>query len=470
MNEVSCRAFETFFHALEVRGIPRERLVEGLPVRLSDLEDPGARVDWDLHVVLLERLAKLCGGEEALEEIGAGALDAAPLRAVRALSFFFASARHLYWMGCRWVGPSFFSHIQYGYRELDDDRVEVRVEIPEIYRGSRDFFVINAGTLRRTPHLLGLREDAEVEAQISSHRAVYLIRPPRAVSLLGLLRRMTKLPFAAWTAVEELADQQAGLNRALHQLHESGRRLENERDRIDIVEQMGRELLQQLEAERLPDQLLSFLRERFGWRGASLWLSSPEDERLVFYGRVGEVEGDATNSHDLKVSESSVGRLDVWEGERASEPADRDLLEKLLPWIALTVLNTRVAAAGRAVGSGAFRWASKSGEDLFMILDEAGSILYAGPGSDDLLGYDRDDFMQLDITDLIHPEDWPRVVGLFSSLAEHTSSALYSSVRLHHRDGSWRQLEGVAVKVMSEGGADVFLISAGQVRENLQRH
>lgn len=471
MNEVSCRAHQTFFHALEMRGIPEERLVQGLPVTLDDLHDARGRVDWDLHVQLLERLEDLCGGPAALEEIGAAVYDAPPLRAVRALSFFFGNPRQLYWMGCRWVGPSFFAHIRYTFRELDKERVELRLEIPDSYCGSRPFFAICAGSLRSAPRLLGLRDDSEVEAEITPHRGVFVVRPPRRVSLLSLLKRATRLPFAAWTAIEELASQQDGLNRALRDLRESGRRLQHERDRMDTVEEMGRHLLQQLESERLPEKLLGFLADRFGWRGASLHMTGGADDRLAFYGRVGDVDGEIDVAHELQVGDSSVGRLDVWSGPRVTSEADRLLLEKLLPWIAITMLNTRVAASSHFPSAGeAFRWVSKSGDGLFMILDEALRILYAGPGSDDLLGYDSEDFMQLDIAELVHPDDWPRVSDVFQSLSKHSSSAMYSSARLHHRDGSWRQIEGVAVKVMSEGGSDVYLISIGQMGERPSQH
>lgn len=470
MNEVSCRALQTFFHALEVRGISAERLVEGFPVGLDELRDPTGRIDWELHVRLLERLEKLCGGPEALEEIGESIYDAPPLRAVRALAFFFGNVRQVYWMGCRWVGPSFFTHVRYAYRELDKERVEVRLEIPDTYPGSLQFFSIYLGSLRTAPHLLGLREEAEVEAEISPHVGVFRIRPPSGFSLLALLRRATRLPFAAWTAVEELAHQQAGLNRALRDLRESGRRLESEKDRLDTVDEIGRQLLQKIESERMPEQVLGFLRERFAWRGASLYMTSPDEEKLVFYGRVGRCEGDPDASRELRVAGASVGRLDVWRGAHATDAADPELLEKVLPWIAITVLNTRLATSAQPTAEAPFRWVSKSGDDLFLILDGGGRTLYAGPGSTDLLGYDREDFMELDVAELVHPDDWPRVADEFSALSEHTSSAVYSSARLHHRDGSWRRIEGVAVKVLSEGGADVYLISVGQAGEHSQQH
>jgi PAS domain S-box-containing protein len=467
MNEVSCRALDIFFHALRERDIDPERLVEGLPVSLDDLRRD--RIDWDLHVTLLERLELLCGGPDSLEAIGASVFDSSALRAVRAISFFFGNVRQLYWMGCRWVGPSFFSNIRYAYRELADGRVELSLELSPESRPCPQLFSVTAGTLRATPRLMGLREDADLDVSYSSHRAVYRIRPPRSLSFFSLLRRVTKMPFAAWTAIEELGAIQAGLNESIDPRPAPSVAEKTRPDTVDTVDQLGRELLRVLDSERLPDQLLGFLIKRFHWKGASLWMTGANDEQLVFYGRVGSTLGKPTSAHRLAISDRSIGRLDVWEDERRDREGEWELIEKLMPWIAVTVQNAQMAASMRSAEP-AFQWVSKTGEDVFLIVDHEGHILYSGPGSDDVLGYEREDLIRMDATDLVHPDDWPRLLDVASKLSKHSSSAMYSSARIHHRNGSWRKLEGVAVKVMSDGGSDVFLISAGETRSALAPH
>jgi len=471
MNEVSWRALDVIFHALAERGIDPERLVDGLPVSLADLRRD--RIDWDLYVTLLQRLEALCDDPGSLEAIGASAVESQALRAVRALSFFFRKVHQLYWMGSRWVGPSFFSNVRYAYRQLGDGRSEMSLEIAEGFRPCPQLFSLTAGTLRAAPRLMGLREDAQVEASLSSHKVVYRIRAPRSISPLGLLRRVTKLPFAAWTAVEELGAIQAGLNQAIHARPAGLHPANATSDAADTVDQLGRELLRVLDSERLPDQLLEFLALRFGWRGASLWMTGADEGELVFYGRYGSTRGKASSGHRLVISDRPIGRLDVWVDERPGHPDHRDgpedrdgeweLLEKLMPWIAVTVQNSRIAASRRSAEP-AFEWVSKTGEDVFLIIDHEGRILYSGPGQDEVLGYEREDLPRMDATELVHPDDWPRLLDVASKLSRHSSSAMYSSARIQHRNGSWRRLEGVAVKVVSDDGSDVFLISAGQTR------
>ena len=70
----------------------------------------------------------------------------------------------------------------------------------------------------------------------------------------------------------------------------------------------------------------------------------------------------------------------------------------------------------------------------------------------------------------VHPDDWTRLAGEFDAIRSSASSALYSTARVRCSDGSWRPLEGVAIKVLSEGGADVYLVSCGDAAERPTAH
>jgi PAS domain S-box-containing protein len=322
--------------------------------------------------------------------------------------------------------------------------------------------------MRVLPRVLG-RPDAKVESTITPHRATYVIDPPRRGSPIAWLRRLVNLPGAARAAVEEVARQQHQLNRALEEVRSEHAELRSHVEQIATLDRLGRALAKQLGSEQLPDRILDFLTQRFGWSGASLSMKAPDDETLLFYGRSGRTQGEAASSHPLVFGGRPLGHLEVWSEAEAQSVTDRELFERLLPWIAMTVMNARFAANDEASRTG-LRWASKSGRDLFMILDQNARILYAGPRVDEILGYESDDLLQMDVTDLIHPDDWPQLAEDFSALAPHSSSAIYSSARVQNRDGNFRRMEGVAIKVLSEAGAGVYLISCGDAGERSASH
>jgi PAS domain S-box-containing protein len=468
VNEVSCRAIETFFPALEARGIPLEKLLEGLPIDAEYVRDPSRRLDWDTNLRILDRAAELLG-PEGWAEVGRGSLDSVPLRLFRLLGVFVADSRYLYRMVCRWMGPYFFTHVRFGYDDLPDGRVRIDMEIPEGYAGSVLFFQAYEAGLRAVPTLLGHR-DAAIDSEISPRRARFLIRTPRRATLLGRLRRLLQLPVAARDAYEEFTRQQHHLNRALDEVRVAQDELRGRVEQIATLDRLGRTLSRQLGSDRLPERILEFLIERFRWTGASLVVEDPEREKLLFFGRSGRTDGPAAGSYGLELGSHSLGRLEVWHPSGAGSVADRELLAHLLPWIAMTVSNARLVARDHEGGRTGLRWASSSGRDLFMILDQNARILYAGPHVNEVLGYESDDLMRMDPTDLIHPDDWPQVAEDFASLARHSSSAIYSSARVQDRAGGFRRMEGVAIKVLSEAGAGVYLISCGEVGEHGASH
>ncbi len=460
MNEVSCRAIECVLPILEAHGIPVERALEGLPVSIEHLRDSTQRIDWDVNVEIVQRAVRLLGPGGA-DEIGRGSLQAAPFHLYRLLGVVVADAHFLYRMAARWMGPTFFSHLRFGYADLPDGRIRVELEIPEDYRGCPEMLEAYASSFRVLPRLLG-RGEATVEAEISSHRGVFTIRAPRRASLTSWLRSVLRLPRAARDAMEEVAREQHHVSRALDEVRQAHAELRSHVEQIASLDHLGRSLARQLGSEQIPDRILEFLNRRFGWRGSSLSMQASDDAGLLFFGQSGATQGPPSHSYPLPEAGRLMGRLEVWSGADANPEAGGQQLEKLLPWIAMTILNARSAAALRGgAGEPGLRWASKTGHDLFLILDENARILYAGPRVDEILGYEADDLQRVNVVKLIHPDDRPRLARQIEDFSKYSSSAFYSRLRLQTRGGDFLPMEGVAIKVLSESGASVYLVSCG---------
>lgn len=472
MREVSGKAAEFLIEALQQRGIPPERLVEGLPVRLEELRDGGRRRDWGLHVRLMERLEELVGTSE-LERIGSESLRVPQLGRVRTLAGYMVRPHEIYWMAAYWVGPTYFRHVRYRYEEVDSDQVRFSIEIPEGHASCEAYFRINHGALRRVPMLLGLDHEADVEMELSGdrRRAEYRVRLPRHRSLWGALRKLFGVSRVASHAVEELARQQRDLNRGVEELDAAERELGEQRGQLQTLDVLGQTLVAEIESHHLGERLLEALRERFGWNGAALWVSNPSGGAPQLVCACGAVEGRPT-SHDLNAGGHAVGRLDVWgDQERSGDPAARELLERMLPWVAMAVANAH-AERGAQLDQGLepFRWSGEGSGELFLIVDADGLVRYAGPGVTQILGVTQDDVVQSDVMDLVHPDDLPGLAETFGSFGDAPGSATVSGARMRHTDGSWRILEGVGIKVQDEHDRPVFMFSASDVTFRQRAH
>ncbi len=472
MREVSGKAFESLIEGLERRGIAPARLVDGLPVRLEDLRDGHRRMDWNLHVRLIERLEELVG-TGGLEEIGSQSLRTPHLGPVRTLAGYMVRPQELYWMAAHWVGPAYISHISYRCEELDAEQVLFSIEIPEGHAPCEAYFRINCGALRRVPTWLGMNQDAEVKMELRAdgRRAEFHIRPPRQRSLWGALRKLFGVSRMASHAVEELARQQRDLNRGLRELDAAERTLGDQRGQLQTLDALGHTLVAEIESHRLGERLLEALRERFGWKGAALWVSDPSGGIPELVCASGSVVGRPT-SHALTAGARTAGRLDVWGREgKSDDPAARELLERMLPWIAVAVANAHAKGTGDpGERLEPFRWSGVGSGELFLIVDADRLVRYAGPGVVQVLGVAQDDVVESDLVDLVHPDDLPGLTETFTSFGDAPGSATFSGARVRHSDGSWRVFEGVGIKVQDEHDRPVYMFSASDVTFRQRAH
>jgi len=93
-----------------------------------------------------------------------------------------------------------------------------------------------------------------------------------------------------------------------------------------------------------------------------------------------------------------------------------------------------------------------SGQDTaaLVLLDEAGRLLSVSPAFRSLLGYTAEEPLPLDLQALTHPDDHDRLQTLTHAddLLERAGATLALSIRMRHRDGSWRTARGSAASLL----------------------
>jgi PAS domain S-box-containing protein len=87
---------------------------------------------------------------------------------------------------------------------------------------------------------------------------------------------------------------------------------------------------------------------------------------------------------------------------------------------------------------------------VLTLLDAGGTIVFTSPGVAQVIGHRPEELAGRSVFALMHPDDLPRVQALFAGLLTHPAEPVTAVVRYRHKDGSWRDLEGVAVNRLDD--------------------
>lgn len=289
MSHVATVCSAPIVREARARGLDPAELVEGLDVRLEDLERPRGRVPWAPFVIFARRAADLLG-TETLEELAAAAtLDSVP-RPIRRVLPRLRDSRPLFRLAARWWGPWVFRGTRGRCELLPDGRVREVVRILPGYAPCPEFLSGIQGTLRAMPRLLD-QPDALVTFEQDGREGEYIITPPPARS----------------------------------------RREKKSAPRIDALRHLGRALDRGGEPDALHQNIVRLLKEQRGVAGVRL--ESYDQRGGVREVVAGTTAGAPAVARPLRIADREIGQLQLWcVGERA--PAS---LRELVPWIAFAV-------------------------------------------------------------------------------------------------------------------------------------
>lgn len=127
-----------------------------------------------------------------------------------------------------------------------------------------------------------------------------------------------------------------------------------------------------------------------------------------------------------------------------------------------------------------FRFLIENGNDAVAILSHDAQPLYVTPSIKRVLGYNEDEAMQMDVFDLLHPDDKVGVQLALQSALENPGVPVkgYTS-RMKHKNGSWRWVESTITNLLDNvhvgGIVDNFRditerIEAEQLIKRTNRH
>ncbi|WP_440989553.1 PAS domain S-box protein [Haloarchaeobius baliensis] len=109
-------------------------------------------------------------------------------------------------------------------------------------------------------------------------------------------------------------------------------------------------------------------------------------------------------------------------------------------------------------------------QDLITVVADDGTIRYANPAVEEILGYDPDEFVGTPVFEYVHPEDRQEVATETEAVLDGSETLVTTNVyRARHADGSWRWLESVSQSEDLTAPVDGYVVSSRDVTERVER-
>ena len=355
MNGVSCRALGLILDGSKSGDLSLDQLTSGLGVTPKFLSDPSNQISWDVLVAITDRLADQLGGPDALRQFGEDNIATDTFGIFKAVGRVLSHPRDIYFMGVRWMGPSLFPMVTAKMTERPDGVLVQQLTIEDGHRDCPSLFYVLQGCLAAAPVALG-HGYSNVEIQLEPGRATYLIHPRTSSSgRAGRVFRAIRARFLFPSMLRELENQQAEIEDSYHELREAHDKISAQASDLTQVNAIGQRLSEHIDLPRLVDVLIRIMLNELGILGVELRLAHAEvasppidpsggiEPRLIR--KTGQTEGPASRTYLLEAAAQPLGTLKVWHAQNEQEAADAALLERLIPWIAMSLDNARTYEA-----------------------------------------------------------------------------------------------------------------------------
>lgn len=112
-----------------------------------------------------------------------------------------------------------------------------------------------------------------------------------------------------------------------------------------------------------------------------------------------------------------------------------------------------------------FRALVENSTDGVSLIELDGTLLYTGPSTKRILGYESAEIIGLNIFDLIHPDDLERAKSRFIEMIREPGRTIDGLIRIRHRDGLWRWIEHVSKNLVNESSVQAVVSNYRDVSE-----
>ena len=105
--------------------------------------------------------------------------------------------------------------------------------------------------------------------------------------------------------------------------------------------------------------------------------------------------------------------------------------------------------------------------DLIVVVDAEARVSFQSPSVTRVLGYAENELIGRPVLELVHPEDAERVTQIMNDALREGRRVTLDRVRVRHRDGSWRTLEGSGARMIDDRGQPWLVAAARDITERV---
>jgi diguanylate cyclase (GGDEF)-like protein/PAS domain S-box-containing protein len=149
----------------------------------------------------------------------------------------------------------------------------------------------------------------------------------------------------------------------------------------------------------------------------------------------------------------AVGQLSIWQGwapsflsvgkSEALGLMGAFVLVFVIRMAGATIQQKEEAEMSMRASEERFRSLVQNSTDTTFVMGAEGKILYASPATTSLFGRSPEEVLGMRATDLVHPEDRPRIETQLAALVQTVVVTEPVQFRVEHKDGSYRYAEAV---------------------------
>jgi two-component system cell cycle sensor histidine kinase/response regulator CckA len=118
--------------------------------------------------------------------------------------------------------------------------------------------------------------------------------------------------------------------------------------------------------------------------------------------------------------------------------------------VALDLTERRAAEQALRESEARFRALIESSLDVTSILAADGSLRYASPSWERVLGYSPEEVHGTSAFDYVHPDDAPLLSEVFAQGSRVAGTTATNEFRVRHKDGSWHVMEGTGLNLLAD--------------------
>jgi len=113
------------------------------------------------------------------------------------------------------------------------------------------------------------------------------------------------------------------------------------------------------------------------------------------------------------------------------------------------------------------KWRSliQTSANLITIVDAKGTIRYASPAIQRILGYQPEELIGKNTFEFVHPQDIPLVKNDLQQVIENPTLALSTEFQFRHQDGSWRYIESTYSNLLMDAPGARLVINSRDITQ-----